>query len=465
MPDPSLVVAFRTHLWDAAIAVLARRLAYYAQGLSFVVLADETHGPLETGHFTKLVHDSDFSDLGLPNYPANQVLWYNADYPLYLLRQEFPEATHFAMVEYDVAVNTDVTVILRDAQSRSIDFIAVQEDPEEAWYWRTTITPHFARPKRCFMPFAVVSARAIDAMLARRQAAFKARPPERHEDWPFCEGFMPSVVAEMPDGTLGELSAYARLPLFHYRFEQHVHDPEMNQEGTICHPVLGDERLVKRRFIYEPPAAILDPESGFHRQIQFCDPRIIAPLLEGHIRATGTPEMARRYVALAASRNWPAPGTALMELAARPPNLARGRPALMSSIWKGLPAQDLARAAAAGNDGRITGAAAFHTEFEAEPWWQVDLEGPHAITHVRLFNRMGFQERCTRVSILVSMTGVEFTLAAAKLDAALFGGVDGHPYVFEFDPPVPARFVRVALIGEGILHLDEIEVYGEPAAA
>ena len=47
-----------------------------------------------------------------------------------------------------------------------------------------------------------------------------------------------------------------------------------------------------------------------------------------------------------------------------------------------------------------------------------------------------------------------------KLDADLFGGADGKPYVFDFEPPFNARFLRITLIGHNFLHLDEVEVYG-----
>ena len=55
------------------------------------------------------------------------------------------------------------------------------------------------------------------------------------------------------------------------------------------------------------------------------------------------------------------------------PNLALNRPALQSStsIWSWH--EDAALDAAGGNNGQVTGFYSFHTDFEHQPWWMVDL--------------------------------------------------------------------------------------------
>jgi hypothetical protein len=727
----TFVVALRTHLWNHGVAVLARRLAYYSQGAEFLVLADESTAPVRAGNLPKLGHGRDFSAFGLPDFPADRLLWYNADYPLYLLRRRFPEATHFAMVEYDVAVNLDLLPMLRDAQARAIDLIA--DHIEEAgmnWPWRYTAAAHYARPLKAFMPFMVISARAIDALLRARQAAYRRQPPVNHEDWPFAEAFIPSTIALMPNGKMAELRDYASLPLFDWRLGYSVEDPEVNQSGSICHPVLDAGTLVARRMVLDPPEAVFDPGSDLRRRLGFCEPAEFSGPLYEHLAAAG---LGERYLALARDLGWPRPAVAapprkyliilragakslhqgwlqgagerlfdlvicpyqemaqepaallqtaiipgqkwaglnrflnewpqwrrydyiwlpdddliadgetinqlftlaerfsaniaapalcgdsyyshamtmqhrgfyaravsfievmmpcfrrdVLELvlpslamsrtgfgwgldcvwpllvnyenliifdcltvrhsrpggAARDPqeidaiaqdmhqvmahygaisiqqtlgaydserrfrpasdtnflfdylqgflylieqnssvlpvlgeaqrrtlprrvlerasgagNIALGKPALISSIWRELPERDRARAAGGGNNGRITGEAGFHTEFEQEPWWQVDLQGAYEIARVVLYNRLDIPERCTRVALSGSLDGEAFFLMRVKLDDAMFGGADGHPYVFELSPAVAARFVRVTMIGEGFLHLDEIEVF------
>ena len=141
-----------------------------------------------------------------------------------------------------------------------------------------------------------------------------------------------------------------------------------------------------------------------------------------------------------------------------PRNLALGRPALVSSVGAGETEQDPARHAAGGNNGRVTGHYGFHTAEEQDPWWQVDLEAVREIGRVSVFNRMDLPGRCTRMALFSSLDGQGWTMRAAKLDGALFGGADGKPYVFA-PAPFQARFVRVGMIGEGVLYLDEVEVY------
>jgi hypothetical protein len=74
---------------------------------------------------------------------------------------------------------------------------------------------------------------------------------------------------------------------------------------------------------------------------------------------------------------------------------------------------------------------------------------------------MDHRARCTRLSISGSFDGQTWTLRAAKLDSALFGGLDGRPHIFRFYPAFTARFIRLTMIGEDFFHLDEVEIYGE----
>jgi len=140
-------------------------------------------------------------------------------------------------------------------------------------------------------------------------------------------------------------------------------------------------------------------------------------------------------------------------------NIALGKPALMSSIWEGEAERDTAKAASGGNNGRITGEYGFHTAFEQDPWWQVDLGGRHAVRSVVLYNRLTHKECCVKLCVYGSEDGKHWSAQAVKLDDAEFGGADGNPYSFNFTPPFTTRFVRISLIGEGFLHLDEIEVF------
>ena len=146
------------------------------------------------------------------------------------------------------------------------------------------------------------------------------------------------------------------------------------------------------------------------------------------------------------------------------PLLSAGRPCLQSSVWnRGPEPVDPAEQAAGAVDGRaLTGAPAFHTQAEAEPWWRVDLGAVQAVAEVRLYNRMDdseMPERADRIRIAVSPDGESWRQVYARTAAGSFGGVDGRPLRWRPPRPLPARFVRLDLPG-GVLHLEQVEVYG-----
>jgi hypothetical protein len=451
------VVALRTHVWDRHVAVMAGRLAAAAGAARFVVLADETLAPLDCAPFETIAHTDDFSAFGLPKFPHRTVLWYNADYPLYLLRKQFPAASHYAMVEYDVAANIDLHALLRHSAASGIDLIAHNiRDCAPEWMWTETAVAHFSRPLQSFFPLLIISGRAVDGLLARRLEIYRNKTPKSYADWPFCEAFIPSVIAEMPAARIEGLAAHADLGSYRNIFPMHVNQPEAAAAGTVCHPVLGGAAFAGKWLKYQKTADIYDADSLLRRQLAWCAPDEFVEALLRHARAQMPPLPEDRLLALAAALGWP------RALLGR--NLALGQPATQSSVceWsaKATPEAD-ARGA---NNGQITGEPGFHTAFEAEPWWQVDLGAATEVARVVVYNRMEFRERCTRMTVSGSVDGNHWVLRGAKLDGALFGGLDGRPYAFRFSPAFSARFVRVGMIGTEFLHFDEVEVYGPTEA-
>lgn len=143
------------------------------------------------------------------------------------------------------------------------------------------------------------------------------------------------------------------------------------------------------------------------------------------------------------------------------PNLALRRPALQSStsIWSCH--DDPTLDAAGGNDGRITGSYGFHTEFERAPWWMVDLCAPRPLTDINVYNRLDgdpMARRAAHLTVALSDDAQTWRTVFSRTDDAAFGGADGNPLRVLLGGQV-ARYVRVSLPSEGILHLDEIEVY------
>lgn len=141
-------------------------------------------------------------------------------------------------------------------------------------------------------------------------------------------------------------------------------------------------------------------------------------------------------------------------------NLARGKPASQSSTSQWSHANDAGGAV----DGVINGSYSFHTNHEANPWWQVDLGGGARISEVRLYNRLDCcAERARTVQVMLSDDGRAWR-TVYRHDGSVFGGKDGKPLKISLGGE-RGRYVRLQLNETQWFHLDEVEVYGSPDGA
>jgi len=121
---PSYVATFRTHPWSPAIAAMdARMEAHYRRG-RFLVVADETNGPLDVTPYDKLAHTMHFNGLGLPRAPDEMTMWHCGDYALYALLHALPRHDYYLLSEYDVAVNTNLDALVAAAARHGLDLVA-----------------------------------------------------------------------------------------------------------------------------------------------------------------------------------------------------------------------------------------------------------------------------------------------------------------------------------------------------
>ena len=147
------------------------------------------------------------------------------------------------------------------------------------------------------------------------------------------------------------------------------------------------------------------------------------------------------------------------------PNIAIGKRADQSSVSVFSRAATTREDAAGAVTGRPTGGCAFHTDDEDRPWWSVDLGAPSEIVLVRIFNRFDHEAIAVRFSefdLQLSDDGQDWHTVHAVRGQRVWGGIDGDPFTFRPDPPLTARHVRIILAGRGFLHLDQVEIYGDP---
>lgn len=109
-------------------------------------------------------------------------------------------------------------------------------------------------------------------------------------------------------------------------------------------------------------------------------------------------------------------------------------------------------------DGIKNGSYGFHTNYEQNPWWQVDLGQVRSLTKIVIYNRLDYERQRSRtLRILLSNNGVDWQIVYAH-NGTIFGGTDGHPLSVSLQR-YSARFIRLQLAEKTWFHLDEVEVY------
>jgi FkbM family methyltransferase len=112
-------------------------------------------------------------------------------------------------------------------------------------------------------------------------------------------------------------------------------------------------------------------------------------------------------------------------------------------------------------NGKKNGRFGFSTCKENQPWWQIDLQGTYQLFELKVYNRIGFEERASTLNVLLSQDALNWELCYSNASDNLFGGIDGKPLTVNLQHKV-ARFVRLQLRDYEFLHLDEVEIYGIP---
>ena len=102
-----------------------------------------------------------------------------------------------------------------------------------------------------------------------------------------------------------------------------------------------------------------------------------------------------------------------------------------------------------------------HTDTEYKPWIIVDLLHISSITTILVFNRPTNSNRADTLTVFVSNNGNDYTEIYSHRGKPTFGGqYNNKPLCVNCPPSTTARYVKVSLEVTGILHLDQIEVYG-----
>jgi F5/8 type C domain len=140
-------------------------------------------------------------------------------------------------------------------------------------------------------------------------------------------------------------------------------------------------------------------------------------------------------------------------------NVARGKQAKQSSLSK----YSTAEGARGALNGIKTGGFGFHTQFEDNPWWMVDLGDIFEISDIVVFNRIdACSNRSDTLNVSVSLDATLWANVCDHRGRPTFGGVkplNGRPPLVIALREIRCRFVKIELFGRTCLHLDEVEIY------
>ena len=450
------LVAFRTHVWDATGRNMAAALAARVGRGRFVVLADQTRGPLGIEDVELLAHTKDFGGFGLPEYPEGRSLWYNGDYPLYALEAAYPGYDHYLMIEFDVAVNVDLDALVDNMVERELDVVAHQVRPADpGWFWYANAAANFAVPHQALIFFLAVSRRAVGVLREARLAdAARLDPPD--VSWPFCESFVPSV-AIAAGLRVANLDEFAGTEFLRFRPQMATTDPRAHAEGTIAHPVLAPDRFLASVIAECRPAEFFDDASELRhtlRETPFAD---VAGALLSRFTAMRDHRSIGRLRAAAALH---ATVLAIDVPGAGARDLALCRPARTSSFCAFSFAQNAEIDANGGNSITPEPDYGFHTAAEDHPWWMVDLERECVVDAISIVNRANYAERFVRFVIESSRDDRVWPVRHVKTDEHPVSSRLDAPWVQDFADPFVARYVRVRALAHTTLHLRKVAVHG-----
>ncbi|HEY1384299.1 MAG TPA: discoidin domain-containing protein [Dongiaceae bacterium] len=115
-----------------------------------------------------------------------------------------------------------------------------------------------------------------------------------------------------------------------------------------------------------------------------------------------------------------------------------------------------------GISGRTDSEQFFATQYQANPWWMVDLRSGWPVDVIRLHNRPDAESRrACRIMVSVSADGQDWTTVLAGVH--FFGDADAPgPLEIRLRGVSNVRFVRLELPDSGVLSLRQVEILVEP---
>jgi hypothetical protein len=296
--EVSYAVFFKTHFWDEfAARQYARLCARVGRGDVFVVF-DATFGaaPDDIPGRVIEVTIADLAALELPAVTTHgSIIWYNPDYPNYAARAKLPAYDYYVSVEYDVVLNADLDALIVKLSDDRIDYLGFElRTKVRNWPWFDLHKDLYGEDMlACLSCLSIFSARAMDVLLARRQAAGRDFAHGTLRYWPNNEAFIPNEIrrAGLKQAMLGD---YGGTRLYDWWPPTNEADLPAAKSEAFIHPVLHGTRFIRSTLFHEPSFfALLRPGSVVWRKLAGFDPVVVRSMVAAEIRRRVRAKMER----------------------------------------------------------------------------------------------------------------------------------------------------------------------------
>ncbi len=270
-------IGFKTHAWDPFISRQLDRYRQQAGRADVYVILDETNRPLPdaapqlAGPCVLRTTNTDLLALGLANaYGKGGLIWWNTDYPNYLLYQQQPDYDYYVFVEYDSCMTVPVESVVEAAATRGVDLVTLPtRQPLDSWYWTSFHEKAYARAeiRGSLNCISVFSRRAMELLLRRRREMTLDYNAGTLGFWPCNEVFVATEI-QRAGMTMASLEDYGDASAYEWHPPHLEDDLDSLQGHDFLHPVLDRARYIQSVLKFEfDLSAYFVPNSPLRRTL------------------------------------------------------------------------------------------------------------------------------------------------------------------------------------------------------
>jgi hypothetical protein len=455
----TFAVLFKIYFLDLFVIRQLERLKAVVGSGDLYVVADETKGAIDPIPHDRVVRvtEADLIRRGFVQAdPRLSMFWHSADYSLYPMIEDLPPYDYYVTVEYDAVINEKLDELVARIAAQKIEFAGLRTtQPVSEWEWTKTVDtlydPAVLRPY--LNAIAFYSQRGVRLLRERRLELSRQFRDGQITQFPLSEAFIATEL-EFHGYRVGNLADFGDFT--RYTWWPPTVEAELDElkHCTFIHPVLEGERCADALLRWDRLKFLFMPGWVVPQRLARLKPRDYIPkLLPILMNAGREAPTALTPIVL------PAP---LFERAEPSPNIALGKPATQSST--SAESRNIALRADAGGavNGMVTGTFGFHTGYDDPPWWMVDLEGAYRVKEMWIFNRLDVPSNLQHIRVFISTNGRDWVMLVDHRSDGSFGGAWGEPLTIAIgEDAQPTRFVRIELGSPGVLHLDQVKIFGE----